>query len=104
MYKYSLTACIDTGILEKVGIKNPSIVGKTGHLPSELFNYFVLCYILPETSWYHWKTWGTSMVDVQLGTGSKVKWWYLGYCRHEKANQRHTYTNNKDEGHQDSIK
>ena len=44
------------------------------------------------------------MVDVQLGTGSKVKWWYLGYCRHEKANQRHTYTNNKDEGHQDSIK
>ena len=30
-----------TGILEKLGIEYPSIVGKKGHLPSKLFNYFI---------------------------------------------------------------
>ena len=44
-YKCSLPTGIGTGILEKVVIEYPSIVGKTGDLPSKLINYFLLCSI-----------------------------------------------------------
>ena len=48
LYKCSLPTSEGTGILEKVCIECPCIVGKKEHLPCKLFNYFVLCSIFSE--------------------------------------------------------